>query len=113
MRLLRRGNLMGEEGASLGRREAGFLGSEGGRRGREVGAEDAEKWGGELTKKLAVGGDVLLALLPIPFGAPSASLFLLFDDQVDQEEDDDGADSAGQDRPDPAFAERGAEALRQ
>ena len=113
MRLLRRENLTGEKGASLGRREAGFLGSEGGRRGRSVRAEDAERWGGELTKKLAVGGDVLLALLPTPFGALRASLFLLFDDQVDQEEDDDGTDSAGQDRSDPAFAEGGAEDLRQ
>ena len=75
--------------------------------------EDAERWGGELTKKLAVGGDVLLALLPTPFGALRASLFLLLDDQVDQEEDDDGTDSAGQDRSDPAFAEGGAEDLRQ
>lgn len=113
MRGLRRGNLTGEKGASLGRREAGFLGSEGGRRGRSVRAEDAERWGGELTKKLAVGGDVLLALLPTPLGALRASLFLLLDDQVDQEEDDDGADSAGQDRSDPAFAEGGAEDLRQ
>lgn len=113
MRVLRRENLTGEKGASLGRREAGFLGSEGGRRGRSVRAEDAERWGGELTKKLAVGGDVLLALLPTPFGALRASLFLLLDDQVDQEEDDDGTDSAGQDRSDPAFAEGGAEDLRQ
>ena len=113
MRALRRGSLTGEKGASLGRREAGFLGSEGGRRGESVRAEDAERWGGGLTKKLAVGGDVLLALLPIPFGALRASLFLLLDDQVDQEEDDDGTDSAGQDRSDPAFAERGAEDLSQ
>ena len=111
MRVLRRGNLTGEEGASLGRSEAGFLGSEGGRRGRSLGAEDAEKWG--ANKKVGSRGDVLLALLPTPFGVPSATLFLLLDDQVDQEENDDGADSAGQDRPDPAFAERGAEDLRQ
>ena len=97
MRVLRRGNLMGEEGASLGRREAGFLGSEGGRRGQSVRAEEAEKWGGGANKKVGSRGDVLLALPPTPFGAPSASLFLLLDDQVDQEEDDDGADSAGQD----------------
>ena len=77
----------------------------GGGRRREVG------WG--ANKKVGSRGDVLLALLPTPFGAPSASLFLLLDDQVDQEENNDGADSAGQDRPDPAFAERGAEDLRQ
>ena len=55
MRVLRRGNLTGEKGASLGLREAGFLGSEGGRRGRSVRAEEAEKWDEGLTKKLAVG----------------------------------------------------------
>ena len=96
---------MGEERlVFLAQKEVDGGSPRGGRR-REVG------WG--LTKKLAVGGDVLLALLPTPFGAPSATLFLLLDDQVDQEENDDGADSAGQDRPDPAFAERGAEDLRQ
>ena len=50
-----KGKFDGRKGDFLGRREAGFLGSEGGRRGRSVRAEDAEKWGGGLTKKLAVG----------------------------------------------------------
>ena len=86
----------------LRRRSTGAV-REGGR-SREV--------GGGANKKVGSRGDVLLALPPTPFGAPSASLFLLLDDQVDQEEDDDGADSAGQDRSDPAFAERGAEDLR-
>ena len=79
----------------LRRRSTGAV-REGGRR-REVG------WG--AYKKVGSRGDVLLALLPTPFRMPKASLFLLLDDQVDQEEDDDGANSAGQDRSDPAFAE--------
>ena len=95
---------MGEERlVFLAQKEVDGAVREGGRR-REVG------WW--AYKKVGSRGELAPALLPTPLRKPKAFLFLLLDDQVDQEEDDDGADSAGQDRSDPAFAEGGAEDFR-